>query len=111
MLFPLPFGPMIPKNSPVLDREGDVVEGALRLVRHPVERVQEVLLERRPLLVRAGGRSCVDALDLDRGPAHTRSANQGASPPEQAEPDGEDPERDRDRQEPAGDGAERVCAR
>ena len=77
MLLPLPFGPTIPKNSPRSIAEGHVVERALRLVRHALERVQEVLLERRALLVREPER-LRDADDLDGGPCHTRSANHGS---------------------------------
>ena len=66
VLLPLPFGPTIPKNSPVLDAEGDVLECPLGAHTSSCERVEEVLLQRRPLLVREQ-EHLAETVDLDRG--------------------------------------------
>ena len=66
VLLPLPFGPMTPKNSPSSTEKLTSFERLVALVRHAPERVQEVLLEVRPLLVRDAER-LRDADDLDRG--------------------------------------------
>ena len=79
VLLPLPFGPMIPKNSPSLDVEADVVERLLHLVVVRSKRVEEVLLERRPLLVRQPER-LRDARDLDRTGRLTRAPRTTAPP-------------------------------
>ena len=64
VLFPLPFGPMIPKNSPGSTRKLTSCECALLLVVDAAERVQEVLLERRSPLVRQA-ESLRHVVDLD----------------------------------------------
>ena len=67
-----------PEELALVDREAHVVERLLHLVLGAVERVEDVLLERRSPLVRQP-EGLRDAPDLDHRTAHTRSANHGSS--------------------------------
>ena len=78
MLLPLPFGPMIPKNSPSSTVKLTSSSACCTSYVDAVEGVEDVLLERRPPLVRKP-EGLRDARDLDHRTAHTRSANHGSS--------------------------------
>ena len=100
VLLPLPFGPMMPKNSPVSTEKLTSSSACVALVRRPVERVEEVLLERRPALVRKPERLRDAAASIarwHRGLDYT-ARRTTALAPEDAEPERRAlPSGDRDR--------------
>ena len=92
-----------------LDRERDVRERVVPLVRRPAERVQEVLLEDRPPLVRQPER-LRDAGDLDRRRPSEPLREVAAFASEEDESRNEDERDDRDRDEPPARACEDVAA-
>ena len=73
VLLPPPFGPITPKNSPASTENVTSSKRLVPLVRHAAERMHEVLLEVRPLLVRDPER-LRDPGDFDRGGHQSLSA-------------------------------------
>ena len=92
VLLPLPFGPTTPKNSPRSTENVTSLQRLVPLVRHPAERMEEVLLEVRPLLVRDPER-LRDPGDLDRGDTSEPLREVAALAPEEHERDDEEERR------------------